>query len=167
MLCGWLYGHLVEYGAHRFILHNRSTFLKVAFKHHFKNHHAACKKNMNYDEKYARYTLNPMNDFEQKMLFVLLFLHLPFLFIFPYFYYSLIASCVSYYVFHTLSHTFPAWGRKWLPWHYDHHLGSNQHLNWGVRLPIFDILLGTRKKYVGSLREFTERLNYLQEQDFK
>src|SRR5690349_15746488 len=39
------------------------------------------------------------------------------------------------------------------PWHYDHHMGPNQHANWCVTRPWFDQLMGTREPYVGTERE--------------
>ena len=46
-----------------------------------------------------------------------------------------------YYTMHRKSHIDVAWGKKWMPWHYEHHMGKDQHKNWGVRLPVFDGLL--------------------------
>jgi hypothetical protein len=33
---------------------------------------------------------------------------------------------------------------KKIPWHYDHHMNSNQDANWCVTKPWFDYILGTR-----------------------
>ena len=37
--------------------------------------------------------------------------------------------------------------RKAIPWHYDHHMGKNQNMNWCVVHPLADLIMGTRRKY--------------------
>jgi sterol desaturase/sphingolipid hydroxylase (fatty acid hydroxylase superfamily) len=101
------------------------------------------KNDMN-DDNY-RHVFKSSSLFEFVGLSFLLFSHLPLLLYFPYAYFTLVFSAVSYYFLHRKSHLDVAWGKKWLPWHAEHHMGKNQHLNWGVRLPIFDMLLGTHK----------------------
>ena len=136
---GWLYGHIFEYIAHKHILHNKKKFKKV-FRNHFKTHHNASRKNNMYDKNYNRLF---SSKFEIAALLSILILHLPVAFILPYFYAMTIWSVVSYYLLHRLSHLNVTWGKKWLPWHYEHHMGRDQHVNWGVRLPIVDKILKT------------------------
>jgi sterol desaturase/sphingolipid hydroxylase (fatty acid hydroxylase superfamily) len=136
---GWLYGHIFEYIAHKHVLHNKKKFKKV-FRNHFKTHHNASRKNDMYDESYNRLV---SSKFEIVSLLSILILHLPVAFILPYFYGAIIYSVASYYLLHRLSHLNIAWGKKWLPWHYEHHMGKDQHINWGVRLPIIDKILKT------------------------
>ncbi len=50
------------------------------------------------------------------------------------------------------------YAREYAPWHYDHHMAPDQHKNWGVRLPIFDWIFGTRKVYKGSK---VERIKFI------
>jgi len=38
------------------------------------------------------------------------------------------------------------WGKKKMPWHYDHHMGKNQDSNWGVTVEWPDKLFNTREK---------------------
>ena len=47
---------------------------------------------------------------------------------------------------HWGSHIYPEIGKKYLSWHYDHHIHYPDY-NHCVSLPIFDILFGTYKKY--------------------
>jgi len=47
---------------------------------------------------------------------------------------------------HRKSHLDVEWGKKWMPWHWDHHMGRDQNANWGVTLPLWDYALGTRVK---------------------
>lgn len=51
------------------------------------------------------------------------------------------------------AHLDPAWAREHLPWHDDHHMGPDQHKNWCVTRPWFDILMGTGVPYAGTPRE--------------
>lgn len=55
-----------------------------------------------------------------------------------------IYSAGNYYYIHRRSHLDPVWAKKTIPWHYDHHMNSNQDANWCVTKPWFDYLLGTR-----------------------
>ncbi len=48
------------------------------------------------------------------------------------------------------------WGGTHLPWHYDHHMGANQHNNWGVTFQWYDKLRGTRERYVGTDKELAD-----------
>lgn len=55
-----------------------------------------------------------------------------------------IYSACNYYYIHRRAHLEPDWARKKIPWHYDHHMNSNQDANWCVTKPWFDYILGTR-----------------------
>ena len=140
ILAAWLYSHIFEYLAHRYVLHGHKKF-KYAFKHHFAQHHGVSRKNEMYDSNYENLI---SSKFELASLLLITTLHFPVYFLFPYAYGILVMSMMSYYILHRKAHTNVDWGRKWLPWHYDHHMGKNQHLNWGVRLPIVDYVVGTR-----------------------
>ena len=142
ILAAWLYSHIFEYIVHRYVLHRHKKF-KYAFKHHFSQHHGTSRRNEMYDANYENLV---SSKFE---LFGLTFagiIHFPLVFFFPYAYATLVFSMFSYYILHRKAHTNTQWGKKWLPWHYDHHMGKDQHLNWGVRLPIIDYVVGTRVK---------------------
>ena len=77
----------------------------------------------------------------------------PLLPIAPFFVGTVAYCAVNYYRKHKRAHLDPAWAREHLPWHYDHHMGPNQHANWCVTRPWFDQLMGTREPYVGTERE--------------
>ncbi len=143
VLVAWLYGHFVEYFIHKHVLHNRKKFKKI-FKRHFGTHHNISRKNEMYDKNYLKVFRND-SAFELLGLSFLLISHSPLLLYFPYAYFTLIVSAIVYYAVHRKSHIDVAWGKKWLPWHAEHHMGKNQHMNWGVRLPLIDMLMGTYK----------------------
>ena len=72
---------------------------------------------------------------------------------FPMAYAVLVICAFSYYFQHRWMHQTPSYARENAPWHYDHHMGRDQHANWGVRLPIFDYVFGSRKVYKGGKKE--------------
>lgn len=53
-------------------------------------------------------------------------------------------SAGNYYYIHRRAHLQPEWAKRTIPWHYDHHMNSNQDANWCVTKPWFDYVLGTR-----------------------
>jgi len=139
IIFGWLYGHIFEYIAHRYVLHNRKKFKKI-YRNHFKRHHNISRKNEMIDSNYKNII---SSKFETMSLISIAIIHLPLLYFVPYFYAMVVWSVCAYYLLHKLAHARTTWGQKWLPWHHEHHMGKNQHLNWGVRLPIIDKLLQT------------------------
>ena len=143
VLIAWIYGHIFEYIAHRYFLHDHKKF-KFAFRNHFAWHHKISRKNSMYDENYESVF---SSKFEVGSLILLSIVHIPVAFFYPYAYLTLACSLFLYYFIHRKAHTDIAWGRKWLPWHYDHHMGKNQHMNWGVRLPLIDLIMRTRVKF--------------------
>ena len=59
----------------------------------------------------------------------------------------------KYFYVHRRAHLEPDWAKKRIPWHYDHHMNSNQDANWCVTRPWFDYVMGTR---VASTHELME-----------
>lgn len=64
---------------------------------------------------------------------------------------------ILFMVVHIGSHAFPELGKKYVPWHYDHHM-HYPNSNWCVTLPIFDILFGTYRRYPQKNKEQPESL---------
>lgn len=62
-------------------------------------------------------------------------------------------SACNYYYIHRRAHLEPDWAMKKIPWHYDHHMNSNQDANWCVTKPWFDYILGTRVISSENLQE--------------
>lgn len=149
VLIAWLYGHIFEYIAHRYFLHDHKKF-KLAFRNHFGLHHKISRKNSMYDENYESIF---SSKFEVISLILISIIHLPVVFFYPYAYLTLTCSLFLYYFLHRKAHTNVSWGRRWMPWHYDHHMGKNQHMNWGVRLPIIDLIMKTRVKFENYYEE--------------
>ena len=74
-------------------------------------------------------------------------LHSPLYLLFPIFTLTVLAYASVYMVVHRKSHQHVQFFKKWLPWHYEHHMGKNQDANWGVTTDWPDRLLKTREKY--------------------
>lgn len=62
-------------------------------------------------------------------------------------------SACNYYYIHRRAHLHPEWAKRKIPWHYDHHMNSNQDANWCVTKPWFDYILGTRVVSSADLKE--------------
>lgn len=147
----WYYGHFAEWMIHKYLLHKFGTKRKSFWSFHFREHHAVCRRNNNSDIGYHSCKGNVKWNRIGKEAAGLLFLglaHVPLFPIAPWFVLTIWGSILQYYYVHRKSHADVEWGKKHLPWHHDHHMGKNQHLNWGVRSDMFDRLFNTRKKYL-------------------
>tara|TARA_Y100000593_G_scaffold86589_1_gene165596 strand:+ start:194 stop:655 length:462 start_codon:yes stop_codon:yes gene_type:complete len=141
ILLATFYSLIFEYIAHKYVLHNYKYF-KFAFKNHFKNHHGTSRKNEMYDPEYENFI---SSYFEFISLGLIILLHAPILFVSQVFYFSLLVNIAHYYYIHRKAHIDTAWGKNNIPWHYAHHMGKNQNINWGIRSPIIDRIMGTSR----------------------
>ncbi|WP_336003412.1 sterol desaturase family protein [Acinetobacter pittii] len=62
----------------------------------------------------------------------------------PFFTAGLYYGLWNYWHVHSKAHLDPEYAKKRIPWHYDHHMTSNQNANWCVTKPWFDYIMGTR-----------------------
>ena len=147
ILLGLVVGSFIEWFAHRYFLHNFSS--RVFSRSHFSVHHKKCRKNNNFDEDYLRFPPRHIDGGggEIILLISLAALTTPTILISFWFWAGLVLHAMIYYYLHRKSHIDSEWGRKWMPWHWDHHMGKDQNYNWGVTNPIFDYVFRTRKKY--------------------
>ena len=142
VLLGLLYGNFIEWFAHKYVLHGLGKKRASLWAFHFHEHHKLVRQHNGGDPQYLYVTSKSP---ELRALSALTLLHLPLLFVFPVFSMTLVAHAIAYYVLHRKSHLDPGWAKKWLPWHYDHHMHFQNH-NWCVTFPLFDHIFGTRKK---------------------
>ena len=70
----------------------------------------------------------------------------------PFFILGTYIGAIRYYFVHRKSHIDLEWAKENVPWHYDHHMGPNQHANWGVTGCWMDIIMGTREPYLNTER---------------
>lgn len=140
----WVYSLVLEYFIHD-ALHNHREY-PFFFKNHFGRHHKEARSNKMYDKNYEK-IFSKTSLFELSGLFILALLHSPMAYLFPIGYSALVVSLLHYYYIHRKSHLDPKWAKKHLRWHYDHHMGRDQHANWGIRTDYFDVKFKTRVKY--------------------
>jgi len=151
IIFAWIYSHILEYHLHKNLLHNSKS---KWFKFHFSTHHRKSRLFYMKDDKYRKERWRDwLYDDEVQGLSLLSALHSPLFFFLPYAYFTLVVSAIAYFILHRKAHLDHHWARKWLPHHYDHHMGKDQHSNWGVRSDLVDNIIGTRKVWKGSLRE--------------
>jgi len=152
---GLLYANGAEWLIHKYVLHGLGKDKKSWWSFHWHDHHRQARKHGHIDSKYMEPPF--AEDTPQRRELVALSLaavaHLPLFTVAPFFTASVIYAAVNYYRVHRRSHIDPEWARHNLPWHYDHHMGPNQHANWCVTRPWFDKIMGTREPYVGTERE--------------
>lgn len=147
-IIGIVYASFMEWFIHKYILHGLGKKYKNSvWRFHFKQHHRDARKNKMLDLSYK----NPWwkDSKRAKEVFGLVFLaiiHLPIAFYFFVSYCSLIVYLFGYYLVHKHSHLSKEWAVRWVPWHYMHHCSDNQESNWGVLLPLSDIILKTTYK---------------------
>ena len=142
-----------EWATHRYLLHGLGRSKQSRFAFHFHDHHQSVRRNGGYDPAYEGPVWStPTQAREAIGLALVALAHVPLFPVAP-FYTSTIWYCLRRYRrVHRRAHLDPAWGRDHLPWHYDHHMGD-QDRNYGVVWSWFDMLAGTREKFVGSDKE--------------
>lgn len=148
LFVGMLFGNFVEWFAHKFILHGWGKKKNSPFCFHWRTHHKNSRKNGFVDTDYNESILS-WNSRGKEVLGLISMgaLFFPVYFLLPWTYAGMLLWILVYYVVHSYSHSNPDWAKKYLRWHYDHHLGLDQDANWNVVLPLWDYLLGTRVRY--------------------
>lgn len=145
-----------EWAFHKYALHGLARKKTSYWAFHWHEHHKNVRKSGGYDPMYNEPILKTPSK-AKEVLGVITgpLLAAPLLPVLPGFFVGACANSVAYYFIHKKAHLDPAWGRKWVPWHVDHHLGPDQHKNWCVTWPLFDWIMGTRVPFVGTEAEFT------------
>ncbi|MDX1802540.1 MAG: sterol desaturase family protein [Alcanivorax sp.] len=134
-----------EWYAHKIWLHEYSRRHRNSpFFTHIR-HHKHVRLNGFEDENYLSSMLKNQEVFiEQAMLVGLCAAFTPTVVVAPFFTAGIYYSAWNYWHKHSKAHLDPQWARQNLPWHYDHHMNTNQDANWCVTRPWFDYIMGTR-----------------------
>src|SRR5690606_14693975 len=104
--------------------------------YHWKRHHRNARRHGNYDPDFdVPIARSQAQRVEVTGLAIFAALHLPLLPIAPFFTGAVLYGLVNYHRRHKRAHADPRWAREHLPWHYDHHMGPDQHKNWCVSRP--------------------------------
>ncbi len=156
---GLLYANAGEWFIHKYVLHGPDSRKPGGmWSFHFLEHHRNSRLKEMYDPDYQRSVFgNHAQGKEAAALAVAALVHAPLFPVAPFFTGTVLYSIANYYRKHKRSHEDPEWAREHLPWHYDHHMGPDQHKNWGVTRPWFDWVMGTRVHYVGTELEKQDR----------
>lgn len=149
---GLMVSNVTEWWVHKHVLHDAKP--NGFWNFHLYEHHANVLKNEGRDPAYEKpwWSSSP----RRREVYGLVAMTLPFVALAPVapFLAGTVVYCsVDYYRKHKRSHVDTAWAREHLPWHWDHHMGPDQHANWCVTRPWTDRLRGTRKTYLGTADE--------------
>tara|TARA_B100000131_G_scaffold157476_1_gene152741 strand:- start:773 stop:1189 length:417 start_codon:yes stop_codon:yes gene_type:complete len=136
-LLGFVYSSIVEWAVHKYLFHELGKKKNSKFSFHIRDHHVDCRKNGNHDSKFSQREI-------PGILFLLL-INFPIIFFLPSFYYAMCTYGALFIIMHNVSHIWPQFGKKYIPWHWDHHMKYQNH-NFNVVAPIGDYIFGTRKK---------------------
>ena len=155
---GLLAANASEWLIHKHVLHGLGKNRKSFWAFHWHEHHGSSRRHDMLDEHYGRSVFGWHGQGKEALgLAAAAVTMLPLLPVAPFFTGAMLYSMANYYRVHKRSHRDPEWARTHLPWHYDHHMGPNQHANWCVTKPWFDVIMGTREPYVGTEREARDR----------
>jgi len=158
ILAGLAYANASEWLIHKYALHGLGKRKGSVWAFHWHQHHREVRRNGMRDVYYEQ---SPFHREGQRKEVIYLtaasLAHLPLFPLAPLFTTTVVASSVAYYFVHRRAHVDVEWGRKYLPWHYDHHMGPDQDANWCVTFPWFDHVMGTRVPYLGTEAEAKRR----------
>ena len=152
---GLLAANATEWVVHKYVLHGLAQNKGSFWSFHWHDHHRNVRKNDHVDPDYQAPLFSKWNG-QSKEALALVGTAIAGAALFPvapFFAGTVLYSAINYYRKHKRAHLDPAWAREHLPWHYDHHMGPNQHANWCVTRPWFDHIMGTREPFVGTEAE--------------
>ena len=155
---GIVYVNAVEWVVHKHVLHGLGRDKASRWSFHWHEHHKKARKHDMHDDQYTMHSVvdavrqRALNAKTKEALGLIVggLVHAPLLPVAPFFTLTVWASAANYYRVHRKAHLDPAWAEEKLPWHVDHHMGKNQDANWCVTWPLFDWVMGTREKFVGT-----------------
>jgi len=155
---GLLYANAIEWANHRWVLHGLGRKKDSFWAFHWHEHHRNARRNGHLDPDYLRSRIGPHAQGKETLGMVVACLaHVPLFPIAPTFVAGAWTYAIGCWMVHKHAHLDPEWAKRWIPWHYDHHMGPDQDKNWGTALPWMDILAGTRKPYLGTERHERDR----------
>jgi sterol desaturase/sphingolipid hydroxylase (fatty acid hydroxylase superfamily) len=153
-LVGLVAANAGEWVVHKYVLHGLGRRKHSYWSFHWHEHHRMVRRTGGVDPMYKK----PFWRAQAKRREVVGLLTnalsvAPLLPIAPGFVGAVWLSSGAYYYVHRRAHLDPAWARRWVPWHYDHHMGPRQHANWCVTFPLWDWVMGTREPFAGTEAE--------------
>jgi|TARA_R100000426_G_C4803806_1_gene103667 sterol desaturase/sphingolipid hydroxylase (fatty acid hydroxylase superfamily) len=135
---GFLYGSLLEYVIHRYIFHKLGHKKQSMWSYHIKGHHVLSRKNNFIDLTESKV--------ENLGMILLVLAHIPIVLLSFGFWLGVTVYAISFKIMHGYQHANPDFTKKYMKWHWDHHM-KTPNKNFGVVVPWMDYLFQTRKKY--------------------
>lgn len=145
-----LFANGFEWYAHKYVLHGTPRKGQPRYSPRPKNmkshwaHHKLVRGTAFYDEGYVEGWKNWRTRNEIQSLLALTAATTLVFPVAPFFTLGTYYAAGKYFYVHRRAHLDPEWGKKHVPWHYDHHMNTNQDANWCVTRPWFDYIMGTR-----------------------
>lgn len=145
---GLLYANAGEWFIHKYVLHGLGKKKGSMWSFHWSEHHRASRKHGFADRDYER-SLFGVHAQSKELIAVaaLMLAHAPLWGPAPWFTATVWYAALNYLRKHKKAHLDPAWAKRHLKHHYDHHMGLDQDQNWCVTRPWFDHVMGTRVDY--------------------
>jgi hypothetical protein len=151
---GLLYANALEWASHRYLQHGLGKKKSSFWAFHWHEHHRNARRFNHYDPDYRRSRIGFQAQGKETLAVALACLsHVPLLPIAPFFTSAAMAYAIYSYRIHKRAHLDPDWAKKHVPCHWDHHMGPDQDANFCTAAPWFDIIMGTRKPYLGTERQ--------------
>jgi sterol desaturase/sphingolipid hydroxylase (fatty acid hydroxylase superfamily) len=148
ILAAIVVANLYEWIIHKHLLHGMGRKKGSLWSSHWSVHHAKARRNGYIDDDYQDVLGGGWSEGKKEVagIFLLALIQVPTMAIFPWYSGVMVLMAIAYFLVHRQSHLYPDWARKWVAWHYDHHMGKRQDANWCVTFPLWDHILGTRVK---------------------
>ena len=144
---GYAYSTAMEWVVHNLVYHRLGRKLGGRFNFHLKEHHRDTRRHGGVDPALSDQTWAwDAHGREAFGLLLLVVLHAPLAWLAPWVFGTIVAMAVLYHYCHRRSHRDPEWCRTRLPWHWEHHMGTNPHANYCLTSDWFDRLMGTRHR---------------------
>jgi len=143
---GLIIANAGEWAMHRYLLHGLGKQINSIWAYHLHEHHIIAKKLNMLDPGYQTPPKRWNSQAKELLVLVsILAFHIPFFWWLNGYAWGINIAVVSYYLLHKKAHKDIAWAKRYLPWHYQHHIG-NPNSNWCVSYPLFDYLMQTHSK---------------------
>lgn len=148
-LTGFILGLLAEnageWAIHRFLLHGLGRRRASVWHYHWNRHHRLARSHGMVDPDYRGWPLR-WNTHGKEVLLILgaVLAHGPLAGMAPAYVAGVYFALGCYYVRHRKAHLDPAWARRHLPWHWEHHMGGDPEANYCTTWPWFDWVMRTR-----------------------
>ena len=139
IILGIFAASFLEWFTHKYILHVLGRKKASFFSFHWGVHHATARRNKFLDSMVSAR--------EAFGIFFLCVIFTPLILFLPFTYGTMFIHAMLYFVLHNTAHKYPKFAKKYMRWHYDHHMGKNQNMNWCVVHPLADYIMKTRIKY--------------------